>query len=80
MAQFARVAQLAEELATTSSRLKKRAAIAEAIAAVHTAAPTTEDAGLSLIGLLRRGGSRDCRKNCGKKTIREYFNTPPPNF
>jgi DNA ligase 1 len=45
MALFASVAALAEELANEASRLKKRAAIAQAIAAVHTAAPEREDAG-----------------------------------
>src|SRR5580698_5047048 len=46
MTQFARVAQLAEEMAATASRLKKRAAIAQAITTVHAAAPQTNDAGL----------------------------------
>ena len=46
MTTFARVAQLAEEMAATASRLKKRAAIAQAIASVHAAAPQTNDAGL----------------------------------
>jgi DNA ligase-1 len=46
MAQFAAVADLAERLAGESSRLKKRAAIAEAIRAVHEASPESEDAGL----------------------------------
>lgn len=46
MALFRSLAQLAEELAAESSRLKKRAAIAEAIAAVHAAAPESDDAGL----------------------------------
>ena len=46
MAHFARLAELAEQLAATASRLKKRATIAQAIAAVHSAAPETEDAGL----------------------------------
>ncbi|HEX7159322.1 MAG TPA: ATP-dependent DNA ligase, partial [Edaphobacter sp.] len=46
MAHFLAVAELAEKLSKESSRLKKRAAIAEAIAAVHVAAPETEDAGL----------------------------------
>jgi DNA ligase 1 len=45
MALFAVVAELAEELAGEASRLKKRAAIAGAIAAVHEAAPESEDAG-----------------------------------
>ena len=45
MALFLRVAELAEELAGESGRLKKRAAIAEAIVAVHAAAPESEDAG-----------------------------------
>ena len=40
------VAELAEELAGEAGRLKKRAAIAEAIAAVHAADPGGEDAGL----------------------------------
>jgi len=46
MTPFARVAQLAEEMAATTSRLKKRAAIAQAIAAVQAAAPQSEDASL----------------------------------
>src|ERR1700679_1412141 len=45
MALFAAVAELAEELAGEASRLKKRAAIAGALAAVHAAAPESEDAG-----------------------------------
>jgi DNA ligase 1 len=45
MALFAAVAGLAEELAGEASRLKKRAAIARAIAAVHKAAPEREDSG-----------------------------------
>src|ERR1700733_8619189 len=45
MALFAAVAELAEELAGEASRLKKRAAIARAIAAVHEAAPEREDSG-----------------------------------
>jgi DNA ligase 1 len=54
MALFAAVAELAEELAGESGRLKKRAAIARAIAAVHEGAPDSEDAGwfaLYLAGL-----------------------------
>jgi DNA ligase-1 len=54
MALFAAVAELAEELAGESGRLKKRAAIARAIAAVHEGAPESEDAGwfaLYLAGL-----------------------------
>jgi DNA ligase 1 len=46
MTPFAKVAQLAEETAATASRLKKRAAIAQAIAAIHAGSPTTDDAGL----------------------------------
>lgn len=46
MALFRDLAELAEMLAGESGRLKKRAAIAEAIAAVHVAAPTGPDAGL----------------------------------
>src|SRR5229473_1513928 len=46
MALFAGVAELAEELAGEAGRLKKRAAIARAISAVHAAAPESEDAGL----------------------------------
>jgi len=46
MALFAAVAQLAEELAGEAGKLKKRAAIASAIAAVHEAVPGSEDAGL----------------------------------
>jgi DNA ligase 1 len=45
MALFAAVAGLAEELASEAGRLKKRAAIAREIAAVHAAAPQSEDAG-----------------------------------
>jgi DNA ligase-1 len=45
MATFLAVAKLAEELAGESGRLKKRAAIASAISAVHEAAPQSEDAG-----------------------------------
>jgi DNA ligase-1 len=46
MALFIQLAQLAEEMAGTPSRLKKRAAIATAIAAVHFASPDGNDAGL----------------------------------
>jgi DNA ligase-1 len=46
MALFASVAKLAEELGGEAGRLKKRAAIASAISAVHVAAPESEDAGL----------------------------------
>jgi DNA ligase 1 len=46
MALFARLAELAEGLAKEAGKLKKRAAIAEAIAAVHVTAPQSEDAGL----------------------------------
>jgi DNA ligase-1 len=46
MALFAAVAALAEELAGEAGRLKKRAAIAGAISAVHAAAPQIEDTGL----------------------------------
>ena len=46
MALFRAVAELAEELAGEAGRLKKRAAIAGAISAVHAAAPESEDAGL----------------------------------
>jgi DNA ligase-1 len=45
MALFAAVAGLAEEFAGEAGRLKKRAAIASAISAVHAAAPESEDAG-----------------------------------
>src|ERR1700678_1046003 len=45
LALFAAVAELAEELANEASRLKKRAAIAGAIAEAHKAAPDSEDAG-----------------------------------
>ena len=44
MARFKELAELAEWLAAESSRLKKRAAIAEAIVRVHAEDP--EDAGL----------------------------------
>jgi DNA ligase 1 len=46
MALFGRLAELAEGLAQEAGKLKKRAAIAEAISAVHAAAPEAEDAGL----------------------------------
>lgn len=45
MALFRDVANLAETLAGESGRLKKRAAIAEAIRRVHDAAPASQDAG-----------------------------------
>jgi DNA ligase 1 len=46
MALFVSVAELAEELAGEPGKLKKRAAIAGAISAVHVAAPESDDAGL----------------------------------
>ena len=46
MALFSAVAELAERLAAEPGKLKKRAAIAEAISAVYGAAPESEDAGL----------------------------------
>src|ERR1700722_18253931 len=46
MAFFAAVADLAEKLAGESSRLKKRAEIAQAISTIHAANPQDEDAGL----------------------------------
>ena len=47
MTPFAQLAQLAEQMAATASRLKKRAAIAAAIAAIHAdASALSEDAGL----------------------------------
>ena len=46
MALFRELAELAEMLACEASRLKKRAAIAEAIVRVHGASPEVEDAGL----------------------------------
>ncbi len=46
MTLFLGLAQLAEEMAGTSSRLKKRAAIAQAIVAVHESAPASTDASL----------------------------------
>jgi DNA ligase 1 len=45
MALFRVVAEVAEKLAGEAGRLKKRALIAEAIRAVHAAAPESEDAG-----------------------------------
>src|SRR5271170_5159671 len=45
MALFSAVATLAEELSRETGRLKKRAAVAEAISAVHRGAPESEDAG-----------------------------------
>lgn len=46
MALFQALAELAETLAGESGRLKKRAAIADAIRRVHEAAPESDDAGL----------------------------------
>ena len=46
MASFLRLAELADHLATTASKLKKRAAIAAAILEIHAESSTTEDAGL----------------------------------
>ncbi len=46
MALFHDLAVLADVLAVEPGRLKKRAAIAQAIAAVHAASPGTDDAGL----------------------------------
>src|ERR1700679_2776297 len=46
MALFAALADLAEKLAQEPGKLKKRAAIAEVISAVHAAAPESDDAGL----------------------------------
>jgi DNA ligase 1 len=46
MARFAAVAELAEALSRETGRLKKRAAIAEGIAAAHAEAPESGDAGL----------------------------------
>jgi DNA ligase 1 len=46
MALFSAVATLAEALAGEPGKLKKRAAIAEAISAVHASEPESEDAGL----------------------------------
>jgi hypothetical protein len=43
---FAELARLSDSLAQESSRLKKRAAIADAIARTHASAPDTPDAGL----------------------------------
>ena len=45
MAFFAELAMLAEKLSQEGSRLKKRAAIAEAIASLHAAVPQSDDAG-----------------------------------
>jgi DNA ligase-1 len=45
-AQFAEVARLAEELAGEPGKLKKRAAIADAIAGIHAKGPESNDAGL----------------------------------
>jgi DNA ligase-1 len=49
MALFGNLAELAERLAAEGSRLKKRAAIAEAIAAVHREAPASGDAGAEVV-------------------------------
>jgi DNA ligase-1 len=46
MASFLRLAELADHLAATTSKLKKRAAIAAAIVAIHAESSATEDAGL----------------------------------
>jgi DNA ligase 1 len=46
MALFAAVAALAEELAGEPGKLKKRGAMASAIASIHAIAPESEDAGL----------------------------------
>ncbi len=46
MALFANLASLADQFASEGSRLKKRAAIAKTIGAVHQLSPDTEDAGL----------------------------------
>jgi DNA ligase-1 len=46
MSLFLQVAELADRLANEGSRLKKRAAIAAAIGAVHSSEPGTDDAGL----------------------------------
>ena len=46
MAWFREVAELAEKLAGEAGRLKKRAAIAEAISSAHSEASESEDAGL----------------------------------
>ncbi|MBB5344722.1 ATP-dependent DNA ligase [Tunturibacter empetritectus] len=46
MALFAVVAELAERLAKEAGKLKKRAAIAETISAMHAASPESEDSGL----------------------------------
>jgi DNA ligase-1 len=45
MALFQEIAELAEELAAESGKLKKRSALATAIRRVHDAAPASEDAG-----------------------------------
>ena len=46
MALFQTLAELAEEMAATASKLAKRAAIAAAISTIHAATPATKDAGL----------------------------------
>jgi DNA ligase-1 len=46
MALFLKVAELADRLANEGSRLKKRAAIAAAVGAVHRDAPESDEAGL----------------------------------
>jgi len=63
MALFAAVAELAEELAGEPGRLKKRAAIEEAIRRVHESAPNSEDAGrfadaVQLLGCLLNDGAK----------------------
>jgi DNA ligase-1 len=46
MALFSSVAELAENLAGEPGKLKKRAAIAEAISQIHVAFPNLDDPGL----------------------------------
>ena len=58
MALFATVAELAEELAGEAGRLKKRAAIAKAIAEVEADDPGGEAAGLFAMYLA--GADRRC--------------------
>ena len=83
MALFLQLAQLADELAATSSRLKKRAAIAEGISAAR-AAGDVHDAGLLAMYLSGEAFSEaDPRKlNIGgamlTRTVREIVLPEPP--
>ncbi len=80
MTTFAQLAALADTLAAEPGRLKKRAAIATAVLAVHTATPQTNDAGLFCLYLAGQPfAEADPRKlNAGgallTKALREISN------